>query len=250
LDAVGEGMKKAIVSSVLLCSSIVVSPVVMAEEGQADTKLWSGEVGVSFISNNGNTSSQNLGVKARAVRDGKVWRNTYKLESLNEETDDIRSAEKYFGSAKFDRKFSEIDYVFGLIEHEDDRFSGYDYQTSITAGYGRKLIQSDAHKLEMEVGPGYRRSEIMGDNDVEEEGTLRGALNYDWVITTASSFRQEVSVEAGENSTISKSLSRFKSQLNGSLALVISYEAKHTSSVPVGTHKFDSTTFVLLDYSF
>ncbi len=243
-------MNKAVISSILLASGMVVSPILMAEGNASDKKLWSGEVGVSFISNNGNTDSQNLGVKARAIRDGSVWRNTYKLESLNEETDDVRSAEKYFASAKFDRKLSEIDYLFGLIEHEDDRFSGYDYQTSITAGYGRKLLTSDAHKLEMEVGPGYRRSEIKGDNDVEEEGTLRGALNYDWVITTASSFRQEVSVEAGEESTISKSLSRFKSQLSGSLALVIAYEAKHTSSVPVGTHKFDSTTFVSLDYSF
>jgi len=243
-------MKKAVIPSILLASSVAVSSIVMAEEDVTDKKLWSGEVGLSFISNNGNTSSQNVGVRARAIRDGNVWRNTYKLESLNEETDDIRSAEKYFASAKFDRKLSEVDYVFGLVEHEDDRFSGYDYQTSLTAGYGRKLINSDAHKLEMEVGPGYRRSEIKGDNDVEEEGTLRGALNYDWVITNASSFRQEVSVEAGENSTISKSLSRFKSQLNGRLALVISYEAKHTSSVPVDTHKFDSTTFVSLDYSF
>lgn len=246
----GEGMKKAVVSAVLLASSVVVSPMVSAEDDKSDKKLWSGEVGLSFISNNGNTSSQNLGVKARAIRDGSVWRNTYKLESLNEETDDVRSAEKYFASAKFDRKLSEIDYVFGLIEHEDDRFSGYDYQASFTAGYGRKLIQNDVHTLEMEVGPGYRRSGIMGDNDVEEEGTLRGALNYDWVITQASSFRQETSVEVGEESTISKSLSRFKTQLNGSLALVVSYEAKHTSSVPVGTHKFDSTTFVSLDYSF
>jgi len=243
-------MKKTVISSILLASSVAVSSIVLAEDATSDNKLWSGEVGLSFISNNGNTNSQNLGIRARAIRDGSVWRNTYKLESLNEETDDIRSAEKYFVSAKFDRKFSEVDYVFALIEHEDDRFSGYDYQTSFTAGYGRKLIQNDTHKLEMEVGPGYRRSEIMGENDVEEEGTLRGALNYDWVVTKTSSFRQEVSVEAGEDSTISKSLSRFKSQLNGSLALVISYEAKHTSRVPVDTHKFDSTTFVSLDYSF
>lgn len=243
-------MKKTVVPSILLASSVAMSPIVMAEDDKSGEKLWSGEVGLSFISNNGNTNSQNLGAKARAIRDGKVWRNTFKLESLNEETDDIRSAERYFASAKFDRKLSEIDYIFVLIEHEDDRFSGYDYQTSLTAGYGRKLINNDVHRLEMEVGPGYRRSEIKGDNDVEEEGTFRGALNYDWTITKATSFRQEVSVEAGEDSTISKSLSRFKTQLNGSLALVISYEAKHTSSVPVDTHKFDSTTFVSLDYSF
>ncbi len=243
-------MKKAVISSVLLASSVAASPMVLAEDDKSDKKLWSGEVGLSFISNNGNTSSQNLGVKTRAIRDGSVWRNTFKLESLNEETDDVRSAEKYFVSAKFDRKFSDIHYVFGLIEHEDDQFSGYDYQSSFTAGYGRKLIQNDAHKLEMEVGPGYRRSKIMGEDDAEEEGILRGALSYDWVITKASSFRQETSVEVGEDSTISKSLSRFKTQLSGSLALVISYEAKHTSSVPVGAHKFDSTTFVSLDYSF
>lgn len=243
-------MKKVVMSSFLLASSVCASSVVAEESVSPEKKIWSGEVGLSVLSNNGNTNSQNLSFKSRAVRDGSVWRNTFKIEGLNEETDEERSAEKYFASAKFDRKLSEIDYVFALVEHEDDRFSGYDYQTSLTAGYGRKLIQSDEHKLETEVGPGYRRSEVMGDNDVEEEATLRGALNYDWAVTETAAFRQEVSVEVGEESTISKSLSRYKTQLNGSLALTVSYEAKHTSSVPEGTHKFDSATLVSLAYSF
>lgn len=243
-------MKLTPITPILLASTLGMTSNVLAEEATTDKKLWSGEVSVTFISNNGNTRSQNMGLKSRAVRDGELWRSTYKLEGSNESTDDERTAEKYFGSVKFDRKLNDVSYVFGLLEHEDDSFSGYDYQTSLSAGYGRKLINTDAHKLEMEVGPGYRRSVTEEEHDVENEATLRGAANYDWAIDKTSSFRQEVSVESGEESTISKSLSRYKKQLNGSLSLTLSYEVKHTSKVPSGTDKSDSTTAVALDYSF
>jgi len=243
-------MKLRVMAIVLSALTICFSSNLAAEENQTPDKLWSGNVSLTFISNNGNTKSQNIGFNTRLVREKGLWRNTFKLESLNENTGDARTAEKYFISLKADRKLSELDYIFGLIEHEDDDFSGYEYQTSLSAGYGRKLINSDMVKLEIEVGPGYRRSLLDVDGSMEREGTLRGAINFDWTINETSSFREEVSVEAGEESTISKSISKYRTQLNGRLSLTVSYEIKHTSNVPSGTNKSDSTTLIALDYSF
>ena len=243
-------MKSRVIAIVLSALTICVSSGLSAEESQTSVNLWSGNVSLTFISNNGNAKSQNIGFNTRVVREGVMWRNTFKLESLNESTGDERTAENYFISLKADRKLSEIDYVFGLLAHEDDDFSGYEYQASLSAGYGRKLINSDVYKLEMEVGPGFRRSLLEADGSIEREGTLRGAANFDWIINDTSSFREEVSVDVGEESTISKSISKYRTQLNGRLSLSVSYEVKHASNVPSGTNKSDSTTLIALDYSF
>ncbi|OUS26254.1 hypothetical protein A9Q99_18655 [Gammaproteobacteria bacterium 45_16_T64] len=227
-----------------------VSPLVMAEE----TKLWSGEVSLTVTNNNGNTRSQNLGLKSRAVREGEVWRNTFKLDALNESDNDERTAEKYLASIKFDRKFTEEDYLFLFLEHEKDDFGGYDYQSSFTTGYGRKLINTDVHKLEIEVGPGYRYNALLEENDAgdkhETEALFRLASNYDWVINESATFRQELSVDAGEDITVSRSLTKLKTKVHNQLSLSVSYEIKYTSEVPQDTHKFDSVTILALDYSF
>lgn len=243
-------MKKSIALIMLGMAPVVVQ----AAEVDGSKSLWSGEVSLTVTSNNGNTNSQNLGLKSSAVRDGEVWRNTLKLDAINESSDGNRSAEKYFASAKADRKLSEVDYLFALLEHEDDDFGAYDYQTSLSAGYGRKVINTDVHKLEFEVGPGYRYNEFLvedADGDKHDtEAMFRGALNYKWFVNDSTTFRQEVSVEAGEEITVSKSLSKVKTKLHNQLSLSVSYEMKHTSEVPEGTHEFDSTTVLALDYSF
>ena len=247
-------MKKSITLIALGAATAMAPVMVQAADVTGSEKLWSGDVSLTLTTNNGNTKSQNLGLKSRAVRDGEVWRNTFKLNALNEESDGNRTAEKYFGSAKADRKLSDVDYLFLLLEHEDDEFGAYDYQTSFTLGYGRKVINTDEHKLEFEVGPGYRHNELLvenADGDKEETETmLRGALNYDWVVNDSTSFRQELSVEAGEEITVSKSLSKVKTKLHNQFSLSVSYEMKHTSEVPEGAHEFDGTMVVALDYSF
>lgn len=219
-----------------------------------EEKTWSGEISLTVTNNNGNTRSQNIGLKSRLVREGEVWRNTFKIDAVNESDEDERTAEKYLASVKLDRKFTDADYLFLFFEHEKDDFGGYDYQSSFTGGYGRKVLNTDSHTLEIEFGPGYRYKALLEENDQgdkhETEALFRIASHYDWVISDTASFRQELSVDAGEDITVTRSLSKLRTQVHNQLALSASYEIKHTSEVPGDTHKFDSVTIFALDYTF
>lgn len=223
---------------------------------------WSGEVTVGYIEKAGSTRSTSFNGKSKAIREGDAWRNTFKLEGANESAEDIRTDENYFAATQLDYKLEDDAYLFSLLEYTDDRFSGYDYESSLTFGYGRKLINEADQLWAVDAGLGYRRSEETLTDLVEEEAIVRLATHYKLQITDTTVFEEEASTEIGEERTASKSLTRLKFSINASLWAALSYEIKHTTDAPLGisladdgsttteAKNSDRTTSIGLNYSF
>lgn len=245
-------MKPIIPLAAVLTAAVVVPA--LAEEASAD-KLWTGEVTLNYSESSGNTNATNFSGKSKAVRDGVQWRNTYKLEGDNETSEDdagnqVRTAEKYFASAKADYKITEKSFLFGLLEYTDDRFSGFDYEATASLGYGRQLIENDHHNLKADIGPGYRQSKLEETGDIEEDAMVRIGALYVWTINESAVFDEDFSSEIGEEKTVTKSLTRLKVKINGSLWGSVSYEIKHTDEVPPGIKNSDRKTMLGLNYVF
>lgn len=234
-------------SATLLMATVVWSASGFAAENPE--KVWSGEASLTYLLKNGNTESSTLGAKLRAEQDLSRFRFTYQLEGSNQETDDVRTEEKYFASTKADWKFWEHTYAFLLLEHEDDRFAGYDYQTTLSAGLGHTALDTDTHKLSLEFGPGYRRTKVMADA-VNEEATARAALNYAWQVSESAKLTQNISSEWGDDATLTRSQTQLKAKINSKLSMTLGYDVRNLSRVEVGAKKTDTTTYVSLDYSF
>ncbi|RLU00220.1 YdiY family protein [Ketobacter sp.] len=242
----------------LLALAIAPFTAVVAEEAEED-KLWKGEASLSYIDSSGNTESTNLDFRSTATRNGEVWRNIYKLEASNEtaeqvddngDKEEVRTAEKYFGSAKAEYKFGDSSYLFGLLEYTDDRFSGYDYEASATFGYGRDILMSKKHELSADAGIGYRESKETETGDVVEEAVLRLGALYLWRISENATFDEDFSTEIGEEKTVTKSYTRVKVKINGSLHGFVAYEIKHTDEVPEGVKNSDRKFMVGVNYTF
>ncbi len=105
---------------------------------------------------------------------------------------------------------------------------------------------------DVEVGPGYRYSKFDEDSDEDdsEDLILRLGTEYAWQITDTTSFTQSINVEAGEDNTISKSITALKTQIIGAFSLKLSYTIKYTEEVPMSTEHADQETAVTLAYSF
>jgi putative salt-induced outer membrane protein len=98
----------------------------------------------------GNTETQNTHARLNVLNERAAWRHEGHLEGLVSSNDDTTTAEKYAALAKTNYKFSESDYVFGVVKYETDRFSGYDYQASESIGYGRRVVKTEAVILDLE----------------------------------------------------------------------------------------------------
>lgn len=236
-------MKKLAYASLITATVIAASTAIAADNG------WKASTEFGFTQTAGN--SENTSVKARfdAERNIKNWLYNFHADAINTESNGERSAEKYFISNRAGYKFTEFDYVYGYHSYEKDRFSGFDYQTSLSAGYGRRLINSDTTKLDFEIGPGYRWSKLVN-GDKEDESILRLFGHFNHKVSDTTEFDQTVNVETGGDSTVTRSVSSLKVKMTDALSLRASYTVNYNDTVPSGTKHADTETALTVVYDF
>ena len=243
--------------SAIALLGLLISGIANAEEA-AKAPEWKGEISLGYILNQGNTKSESIKTGAKAKKDAEKWRISSKFESYSSKSqveDDAgnktteNTAEKYYVEGKYDYKFTEFNYFFTFANYDDDRFTDFDYQASVSFGYGRRLIHTDVHEWDAEIGPGYRVNEFQN-GDSTEETIVRLATTYNWKISDSAVFLQEVNVESGEESTVSRSETALTTQINKTLSLKIAHIVKYNDEVPPDTKHADQETIISLLYSF
>lgn len=208
-----------------------------------------GDVELGLVSTNGNTKTQTINAKARATTTYENWKHSLTLEGLNSSNREATTAERYIGQVKSNYAISERGYVFGQVLGTWDRFSGYDYRASEVVGYGHKFIKEEDLTLDGELGVGMRQSKP-DRQEVENKAIGFLGANLGWKISPTSQFGEELTVEAGSDAVISKSVTSLTSKVAGNLATKLSYTYRHVSDVPTGIRKGDSIASVTLVYSF
>lgn len=238
-------MKK--LSIILLSCLLLVTQNIFAEDVANST--WKREAELGMVVTSGNTETETVNAKVKVVNDREKWRHTVKWEGLKTSDDVNTTAKKVNLTAKSDYKFGKYEYFFGLITYENDKFSGFDYQTSEAIGYGRRVIHAESVFLDLEIGPGARQSKLET-GETESEAIVRAGANLEWTVSKTSKFTENLTIESGEDSTISKSVSALTSQIAGSLAMKLSLTVKNNSEVPIGVEETDTETAITLVYSF
>ncbi len=231
---------------ITFCSLVLVFSAATAQEEEGP---WSGKATLGYLSTSGNTENSTLNTGVRIEYATGDWVHSARANAVNATEDNMTTAEAYELGAKTERSFGEYDFVFARANWRKDRFSGYDTQFSQSIGYGRRLIETDVHQLNAEIGAGARQSDLV-DGTSTNEFILRGGMDYRWQISETAEFRQDISVEAGDENTYLESVTAVSAQLLGDLALVFSYTIKNNSDVPAGRENRDTYIAASLEYLF
>lgn len=210
---------------------------------------WNGSADVGFTNIAGNSNSSSLLAATRIARTDGRYKHNLEARAKNTEESGLRTAEAYRVSGKEDVSFSARDYLYIGATWDKDRFSGYDWQFSGSIGYGRKLIDTERHRLSMEVGPGFRRDELPNGNSADTT-TAHAATKYEWNVTDNTRFLQVLEGDSGEDNTLTRSMSELAIKLNSRLSFKTSLEIKRNSKPPAGTKNSDRTTMLALAWTF
>lgn len=235
-------------SRCLILAGAVAAATPSAAMGVLGTE-WKGAGEFGYVATSGNTDTQSLSAKINLGHERAKWRHTLNLEALNNADNDVTTAERYAGNWQTDYKFTEFDYIFGRLAYETDKFSGYDYRTSETLGYGRRVLKTPRMTLDLEAGAGARQSRLETDG-TEHETIARLAGRYAWQISPTAKFTEDLSTEIGADATITRSVTALQTDILGNLAMKLSYTVENTSDVPPGVEKTDTETMVSLVYKF
>lgn len=215
-----------------------------------ESRLWSGQVEFGATSTSGNTNSDNFNGRFEVLRSAKPWRNLVRLDGLYSKDSGNASSQRITAFTQQDYSFNDTDYAFHKLRYERDRFNGFEYEASTSVGYGRRLLAGERHRLDLELGAGYRQSKSEDTGNTDDEGLLLVGGDYRWKISEGATFVQEVSSEIGNDKTVSRSVSKLTTAINSRLNLNASFEARHTSSVSPGRKRTDTITALTLGYRF
>jgi len=239
-------------SKVLILVSLVLAAPTWAHDEEEDAGPqgpWSGKASLGYLGTSGNTDTTNMSGAFEVEYLLEKWTHQFKASAIKASEDNDTTAEAFTAGWKSERQLNDASFLFGRLDWRKDRFSGYDSQFSQTVGYGHRLIDTDKHSLNGELGFGARQSEL-ADGTNESETILTGGLYYKWQISDTAEFIQDLLVEAGDENTYTMSKTALKATLVGDLALVASYTIKNNSDVPLGTEKTDTFTALSLEYAF
>jgi putative salt-induced outer membrane protein len=210
-----------------------------------------GEVALGYLSTSGNTDNTNANATFGLLYTLEKWAHDFDLSAIAASANEASTAEAY--SAKYTGRRSLGDdgksYLFAALDWRHDRFSAYEEELSETGGYGRRLIQRGRSLLNGELGAGARQATLI-DGTEQDEGILRGALNYELTLSDNTGFKQSLVIESGDSNTSTEAISALRARLVGNVGLVLSYRIKHNSDVPAGIVATDRFTSIALAYAF
>ena len=265
-------MKLKLTSAALVALSIlplhIVAEEATVEEAVKEKPVFSGSAQLGILFKTGNTESNDLksGFKLRyekgdwlSLADFDILVKQADITDANGETTSETTDQKWTVNSKtnYILNHDDISYLYGNIWFEDDRFSGFENQSSVSVGWGKEWYKTDKSRFFADFGPGIKR------DDYKPTDTKEGYTETDFIIQAQAyylreinehvEFKQTVSLkqatESDANSVYSAETT-ITTKLISTLQLQFAFKADHNTEVEAGTERTDTQTSVTLVYSF
>ena len=256
-------MNRNIIVLALCCAPFVS----FAEETEEKSPI-SASAGLGFLYKTGNTKSADIksGFDFKYEKD--LWRSTVALDLIakktniegdNGEKSLETSDQKWTAESKTSYTLNKDtkSYVYGDIYYEDDRFSGFENQSTISAGWGREWYKTEVATFFADIGPGFKR-DVTEATETEPSEThtafiIQAQALYLRKINEHVDFKQSLTVkyapEDGESDRYSTETS-ITTKLIETLQLKFSFKVEHDTIVDEGRERTDTQTAIALVYSF
>lgn len=233
----------------IISSCIAISMASGLACAQEEERAYDASISLGYVGTSGNTDTSTFNTEALLTWRTTNWTHNGKFQMLKSSKESVTDADRFYLEEKSDYSLGENSYLYGKGTYTNDEFSGFDSQTSISAGYGRDLIRQDNFWVEGFAGLGYRENDVT-DGESVGEGILSVGENLEWAISDSSKLVQSFSSEIGEETTVTKFAIGLETNIIGSIATKISFELRNTSDVPEGIEKTDTFTSISLVYTF
>jgi putative salt-induced outer membrane protein len=211
---------------------------------------WSGKGTFGGVLARGNTETETINLNLDVENKLDEWTHKAGASMLRTVTDDITSADRWELRGESQYSLTERSYLFGALRYEDDAFTDYEYQATLSGGYGYRFITNDTTKLEGQIGAGYREAEVRLTGEQQDGIIARGALDFEHKLTTTTLIYDRFLVESGSDNTFVQNALGVEVKINDTFALGLDYAVRHNTDVLPGTDKTDQVLTANLVYGF
>jgi putative salt-induced outer membrane protein len=238
---------------------VIAIAMVAAPAAQAQ---WTGKAELGVLSSTGNTEASSANTKFDLTHEGAKWRNNFFAGALYGENAEFATAERYEGRYQADFKVTNHMSWFGALRGEQDRFSGFAYQATVSTGASYEFIDGPTTKLSASLGAGYRRSKsetliktdagevidrLAGEVESEPVGTLTS--NYEHSFTESTKITNKLLAESGSDNTVVQNDISLQVNMTQALALAVGFGVRYNADPPPLAETTDTLTTINLVYN-
>jgi putative salt-induced outer membrane protein len=257
-------MPSRILQVLVPISLLAVPPGVLADDAPAPPPpplLVKAQVG--YVSSHGNTDAQTANAKLEVTYNVDAWKHDLQLAGLYGKSNDIVSAERLDTQWQTNYNFTNRLYAFGALHYDDDKFSGFQYQETVSTGAGYSFIKLADATLDAQVGVGYRRlrPELLGKDaagdvvsrtpqEVETGAVATATIKGMYAFNSSTKLTDVLAAESGSDNTLLQNDLGLQVNMTKALAITVAYEVRHNSNPPAGLVKTDSLVTFNLAYAF
>jgi len=219
----------------------------MSEAGWSD--LWKGQGELGGMISTGNADEIGLAAAVRLEREGLKWR--HKLTGLidYQETNDVKTKDRYFAGYDINYNLTPRLYAVGTLSWERDSFAGYDNRFIESLGLGYKLIDNESWKVDVEGGVAFRQTDYQF-GGYESDLVGRASVDARWQISPNATFGERAEVFFGGSTTTITSITSLTAKVMGALSARVSFDVKHETDPEPFREATDTTTRATLVYDF
>ncbi|UUO23176.1 DUF481 domain-containing protein [Colwellia sp. M166] len=259
-------MSLKLISTALCCVSLTTVAEEATTPKEKSPYTASAELGMLFKT--GDTNSADVKAGFDFAHEKAAWKSTVRLDLLikkSEEEDE--DGEEHFNTS--DQKFTLVgqtnytldkaspNYIYANVSYEDNRFSSFENQSSISTGWGRRWFETEKATLDADIGPGFKR-DVIRQTDTQDEETksafiVQAQALYTRQINEHVLFKQllvaKYSPKSDENSTY-KAQTSISTKLIETLQLKFSITLDYNTEVDEDKENLNTETAMTLVYSF
>jgi putative salt-induced outer membrane protein len=220
---------------------------------------WSGKAEAGLVVASGNTDTKSANAKLDMASTLEKWKHAAGFEAVYAASDGRSSGQRWEVHEQSDYSFSARNFGFGAARYENDRFSGFQYQTTVSGGVGRHFIDTERTKLTGTAGVGYKFFEtrdtfdddtgvLLQDGSSGNEAVFRGTLDFSRSLTATTRLLDKFLVESGTDNTFVQNDIAIQVKVSDVLALAAGYSVRRNTDPPPGFGQTDTLTTLNLVY--
>ena len=220
---------------------------------------WTAKAEAGAVAARGNTTTDSANLKLGVARELEKWKHALALAAVYASDEMGATGQRWEGRGQSDYKFHPQGFWFGSARYEEDRFSGFEYQTTYGTGLGWRFYDDPVTKFVVQLGAGYKvfrtRDAIDEDDGItfmpgerQEDLIAQLGVDFEHELTPTTKVVNKFLVESGANNTFLQNEFSVQVKILESLALAVGYAARYNTAPPEGFEELDTLTTLNLVY--
>jgi putative salt-induced outer membrane protein len=219
---------------------------------------WSAKAEAGAVAARGNTTTDSANLKLDVAREFVEWKHAVGLSAVYQSDDVEATGQRWEARGQSDYKFHPKGFWFGSGRYEEDRFSGFEYQTTYGTGLGWRFYDDPVTKFITQLGIGYkvtRSRESFADDgitfipsELQQEIIAQFSVDFERQLTATTKVVNEFLVESGATNTFAQNQFSVQVRIMESMALAVGYIARYNTQPPEAFEELDTLTTLNLVY--